>query len=299
MQRPQDWNCCKCLPASPFWTMTPEPRRSRTRRYPRPMVSDDPTSDAIIHPAKARRRSTSESMASASALTLVPFNLCFGVFWRPEKWRTGRAHVILPFELQWLSKAFGGFKRWAQPIWNTGWLENFNSNKLAIITRFKLWIPELKSMPSGCFLDQGAEPPKRPTRCRLFDTSFWSAGDAKVQHEELLLKIEVCAEELREYLAKSAVWGPKELFELNWLRQQRPMHFCAGVSVLELLIPVWSGPSQGQLRFYRKHDRRFLRGGRFSHQVWPTMGHCKAEILEFGAPGSSNCNMTFGRPRSR
>ena len=40
-------------------------------------------------------------------------------------------------------------------------------------------------------------------------------GQAKVQHEELLLKIEVCTEELREYLGKSAVSDPKELFESN------------------------------------------------------------------------------------
>ena len=38
-------------------------------------------------------------------LDVGAFNLCFGVFWRPERWRTRRAHVILPFELQWLSKS--------------------------------------------------------------------------------------------------------------------------------------------------------------------------------------------------
>lgn len=113
-------------------------------------------------------------------------------------------------------------------------------------------------------------------------------GHAKVQHEELLLKIEVCAEELREYLGKSAVWGPKELFELNWLRQQRPMHFlCWRQCFLNCSSLFGVTHLKGQPRFYRKHDRRFLRGGRFSHQVWPTMGHCKAEILEFGAPGAA------------
>ena len=57
---------------------TPE---TSDEEVPETEVSDDPTSDAMIHPAKVRRRSTSESMASASTLTLVlslAFNLCFG-----------------------------------------------------------------------------------------------------------------------------------------------------------------------------------------------------------------------------
>ncbi|CAL1141474.1 unnamed protein product [Cladocopium goreaui] len=91
---------------------------------PETEVSDDPTSDAIIHPAKARRRSTSESMASASAAYLT------------------RASEVL--------------------------------------------------------------------------------GHAKVQHEELLLKIEICAEELREYDLR---WDTAKQKFLNLARLEQQLQY--------------------------------------------------------------------------
>jgi len=83
---------------------------------PETEVSDDPTSDAIIHPAKARRRSTSESMASASALTLV---LSIDVLVVFEDLKDGEPVGHTSFHrlnCNGYPKAFGGFKRWAQPI---------------------------------------------------------------------------------------------------------------------------------------------------------------------------------------
>lgn len=152
-------------------------------------------------------------------------------------------------------------------------------------------------MPSGCFPWSGSGttkttdqvPPIWHELLKCWDmrrsntrNSFWRSKFALKNFEST-------------WLGKSAVRGPKELFELNWLRQQRPMHFlCWRQCFLNCSSLLGVAHLKGQLRFYRKHDRRFLRGGRFSHQVWPTMGHCKAEILEFGAPGAATAIWHLG-----
>ena len=99
-------------------------------------------------------------------------------------------------------------------------------------SRFYLW-PRVNIIPADAFLRHRKQNHQndRPGAAYLTRASE-VLGHAKVQHEELLLKIEVCAEELREYLGKSA------FIELSWLSfveennvYQLRCPSCAGISV--------------------------------------------------------------------